>query len=52
MITMLVTGAKLKIEGGRYTLCEEKLQGNGCGRCRRRMGIHDHKSIDGEHHNG
>jgi len=40
MVTMLLSGATLKIEGGRIVLCDGDHQGDQCGRCRRNRGGH------------
>ena len=34
LATMLVTGKQLTIEGGSFSLCEERARGGRCGRCR------------------
>jgi len=47
MITMLVTGAELKIQGGKFEICSEKKQGLRCGRCRR-LGNHNNSGGNNE----
>lgn len=41
LVTMLLTGSILNIQGGRIVLCSENDHGAHCGRCRRNRGTHE-----------
>ena len=38
LVTMLVEGSDLQIQGGNYQVCDEVNKESGCGRCRRYRG--------------